>query len=349
MFVDLYWKTDVASPEFIADVIVQGKNPKPSVRDAHLKVVGGDPTFVVMRTRKIQLGYEGGHPTHKSGTSVYNFVLMDGSFVCFSARLNSGLTSQLDGHTLHPGSSITVKDHAFIWMWSEKVCEYRCVMLIKKFSWEQGPVIDHEDHPEAVASSSFCCDDFQKDQFDFETMDRVEKRQDIVFLNYKMTDHAGGDPTWVWTFMTLSDVKKGYWIRHDETRRLFLGELFRQKRHFEREDSDSDDLVCNCVQHYDLQKCVLDMCPLSRCCRKDVYDQVFHRLGGNVEGESFDDLKQNHKRWAMHWYYAVNVFGFHGKKRERKQLPTCFVQCVRNYYPDPVGVCYTGFKSHSLA
>ena len=99
---------------------------------------------------------------------------------------------------------------------------------------------------------------------------------------------------------------------------------------------------CDCQDKFDLKNCILEMYPLGKCCRKDIYDQVSDRLSGNVAGECFDELAPNHKRWSIYWYYSVNVLGVTGTKR--KKLPSCFVQYVRQFYPDPVGACYTGFK-----
>lgn len=115
-----------------------------------------------------------------------------------------------------------------------------------------------------------------------------------------------------------------------------------KKRKAEIDATSEPEETCKCQDKYDLKHCVLDEYPLSKVCRKDVYDQVHENLDGQVDGESFDDLAPNHKRWSLYWYYSVNVFGYGGRKRSR--LPSCFVQYVRTIYPDPTGVTYTGFK-----
>ena len=74
----------------------------------------------------------------------------------------------------------------------------------------------------------------------------------------------------------------------------------------------------------------------------DVYDQVYERLGGSVQGDNFDELKPNHKRWSMYWFYSVNILGVTGKRHQK--LPNCLVKYIRDLYPNPVGTTFTGFS-----
>jgi hypothetical protein len=71
----------------------------------------------------------------------------------------------------------------------------------------------------------------------------------------------------------------------------------------------------------------------------DIYDQVFEKLNGQVDGDSFSDLAPTHQRWCMYWHYSINFFHFGGS--EAQALPLCFVSAVRAAYPDPKGE-YTG-------
>jgi hypothetical protein len=86
----------------------------------------------------------------------------------------------------------------------------------------------------------------------------------------------------------------------------------------------------------------LELYPISKVCKQDIYDQVLERIGtDNVCSTEFDGFRPNHKRWATYWYYAINILNHRGKAR--RPLPPCFVQTVRDLYPEAAGVCYTGF------
>ena len=168
------------------------------------------------------------------------------------------------------------------------------------------------------------------------------KEKRIIPLNYKQEDDLS---SWYWTALSDDGIRKGFWIQQKETKRMWQNEVnARRKRAIQIDYTSEPEATCECQDKFDLKDCVLEVYPLGKCCRKDVYEQVSDRLSGNVEGDCFHDLLPRHKRWAMYWYYSVNILGVTGKKR--KKLPTCFVQYVRNYYPDPVGECYTGFKEH---
>ena len=94
-------------------------------------------------------------------------------------------------------------------------------------------------------------------------------------------------------------------------------------------------------------QCVLNGYPLSKVCRKQLYDLVndrFERMGEPSAG-SFDEMQPNHKRWCLYWFYSVNIFNHKGNKRQK--LPNCFVERVRAMYPDAIGSCYTGFKAQA--
>ena len=91
-FTSIIWKP-VASPDFIADVIVT-KYSWPTVRNEKLKLVGGHPTFIVLKSKEVCRGFDGGTPSRKAQVSTFKMVLMDGSFTCFVARLNSGIASK---------------------------------------------------------------------------------------------------------------------------------------------------------------------------------------------------------------------------------------------------------------
>lgn len=89
MIFDLYWRHGVA-PDYIADVYVQNRNPKPTVRVTdNLKLMGGKPSFCVLCCTKLTRSFEGGNPKHASSADCYDLVLIDGSHVAFPAHLPS--------------------------------------------------------------------------------------------------------------------------------------------------------------------------------------------------------------------------------------------------------------------
>ena len=131
-----------ASPDFIANVIPTNYS-KPTVRDQNLKLIGGGkPSFVVLLSKEVHCGFDGGHPHNCGKAMTFELVPMDGSFTCFVARLNSGLIAKtLNGSCLIPGAKVTVTDHEFIWLFNDgdDPISMRVVMFIKDFEWEHPP------------------------------------------------------------------------------------------------------------------------------------------------------------------------------------------------------------------
>jgi hypothetical protein len=134
----------------------------------------------------------------------------------------------------------------------------------------------------------------------------------------------------------------GYWIRHDETKRMWKKQLVERKKKAAESMDRKEDSKCTCKENYDLRQCVLTSYPLGQVCKQDIYDQVVERIGtDNICSSEFDGFLPNHKRWALYWYYSINVLNARGKLR--RPLPPCFVQAVRDLYPEPAGVSYTGY------
>ena len=341
-FQSIIWEP-CASPDFLVDVILTNYS-KPTVRDQNLKHIGGKPNFIVLLSKEVHRGFDGGHPRNCGKAMTFELVLMDGSFTCFVARLNSGIIAKaLNGSRLIPGAKVTVLDHEFIWLFNDgdDPISKRVVMFIKEFEWEHPPTGPQlTKYRESLEVESWRCPDFNKDLFKRASIENVLLTKKILPLNYKMND----DLSWHWELLNLDGLRKGYWIQAIESKRLWRDRLqSEKKKRTAREMMSyvSEDESCDCMHYYDLKKCILELYPLGRVCRKDVYDQVHDRLGGSVAGDNFEELKPNHKRWSMYWYYSVNILGVTGK--QRKKLPNCLVQFVRMLYPDPVGVTYTGF------
>jgi hypothetical protein len=110
-----------------------------------------------------------------------------------------------------------------------------------------------------------------------------------------------------------------------------------QKKWVSQKFQSSVNENCNCVQlPYHFSDCILDSVPLSGV----NMEEVFHagakgRLKGRVHATKFTELSATHKRWCFYWYYAVNYFHFGG--HDATELPSCFVQAVRNQHPDGEG------------
>lgn len=160
---DIFYHHPGPSPEYIGDSLVQGRNPKPTVRGEDMKLHGGKPTFVLMRIGKHMRNFEDCNDDFNSKAVVFDLVLMDGSFACFPARLNSGLSHKVKGVKIHPGAKFTVLDHQMIWLKANTQSqEERCmVMLINDFTWREAPVIDPHKDPDVVASDRW----FQEEEF----------------------------------------------------------------------------------------------------------------------------------------------------------------------------------------
>ncbi len=57
--------------------------------------------------------------------------------------------------------------------------------------------------------------------------------------------------------------------------------------------------------------------------------------------DGLDD--NNKKRFALYYWFAVNVFGVRGQ-HNRRELPRCVVAKIRELYPNPFGRLYRGFE-----
>ena len=219
------------------------------------------------------------------------------------------------------------------------------VMFIKDFEWSFPPL--EAKFPEAVKSDSWRCPDLSKDRFQTSVLDDVLKQKSVLPLNYTMEV----DCSWYWDALSDECLYRGYWIQNEETKRLSKNFITHEKNKHQHSFTKKvqsgivEDEPCDCMEVFGLSACVLELYPVGKVCKKGIYDQVHQRLSGSVKGDHFDELKANHKRWSLYWYYSVNILGVTGK--QRRKLPNCFVQFVRNRYPDPVGQTYTGFRSLS--
>ena len=56
--------------------------------------------------------------------------------------------------------------------------------------------------------------------------------------------------------------------------------------------------------------------------------------------EELSEIGNNHKRFILYYFFAVEVFG----ARTRICLPHCVVTAIRYKYPNPVGIPYVGHR-----
>jgi hypothetical protein len=340
MLVDLFYHYKDISPDFIADYLV-GNNPHPTIRNDKLRLIPRlKPTFVVMSCHKKERCFKSSD-TKVGIADCYDFVLMDGSKTLFAARLNSGLTKQIHGYNILPGASITVLDWDIIPLCHSEVepIMNRMVMFIKAFTWTTAPSINSFAHPEMASSDEWTTDTFQKALFDFDMVRDVEQNKSIRMYNWCMDRKTG---TWRYTGLAETGVVYGYWIRHEETKIMWKNQLASRKKEALVANLDTeDDNKCTCKEVYDLRQCVLITYPVGQVCKLDIYDQVAERIGtDNICSLEFDGFQPSHKRWSMYWYFAINILNARGKARW--PLPPCFVKAVRDLYPEPGDILYTG-------
>jgi hypothetical protein len=172
MFSELFYHYKDISPDFVADFLVQGNNPKPTIRNDKLRLIPWlKPTFVVMSCKQKERCFKSSD-TAIGGCICYDFVLMDGSKTLFAARLNSGLLRKLLGYTIHPGASITIDDWDMILLQhkDDEPMLNRAVMFIKGFSWTPAPSINSFAHPDISSAKEWTTDTFQKALFDFSSL-----------------------------------------------------------------------------------------------------------------------------------------------------------------------------------
>jgi hypothetical protein len=217
----------------------------------------------------------------------------------------------------------------------------RVVMFIKGFTWTPAPLLNTFAHPEIESSDEWTTDTFQKAVFENDLIGDVERTKCIRMYNWCMNKKG----TWHYAMLQETGVVHGYWIRHLETKRMWKQQLADCKQAAASAVLRLDEVAdskCTCECTYDLRKCVLVTYPIAKVCKQDIYDQVVERIGtDNICSPEFDGFLPSHKRWALYWYYSINILNVRG--HYRRPLPPCFVQTVRDLYPEPAGTTYTGY------
>jgi hypothetical protein len=235
---------------------------------------------------------------------------MDGSKTLFAARLNSGLLNQIKGYSIYPGASLTVMDWEFVplcHLEHEPILN-RVVMSIKGFSWTPAPSINTFAQPEFESSDEWTTDMFQnKSILDLDLVCDVEKNKFIRMYNWcknrKVTLH--------YSCLVETGVLYGYWIHHEETKRLWKKQLNDRKQEaaaLATGGADNEEgSKCTYKDNYDLRQSVLVTFRIGQVCKQDIYDQVVEMIGtDNICSSEFDGFLPNHKHWSLYWYYSVN-------------------------------------------
>jgi hypothetical protein len=265
-------------------------------------------------------------------SAALKLVVADGTGVMFPAVFNSGLKSRLVNVKFFPGTVVVVKRYSMIRLESGKHDEYKLTLLIHDF--EYLPV------PEKNKEGVYTCSEKVRQMFvDTRAIDHVEQTKCVTYL--KSVDLESGYTVWKLAdtakinrsgaFITDPDLKKKYleWFWARSAKRTC--DEFSKR-------TPPDTAKCQCRLRFDFSQCIAKTVPEESIDKEELFEQVKTRLSGNVEADSFDELKAPHKRWALYYYYAVNVLFIGSSKRTR--LPDCLVDTIRDAYPNMDGEDY---------
>ena len=278
----------------------------------------------------------------RSPATVFKLVVMDGSQYIFLIVLNTGLARQFVGLDLIPGATLTLSKYTWICLAPPNIKHgtlSRAYCFVDKINVNDGPGKKWTSDDETAITI-----EYMSVIIDEEVIDYVVNTSSVVFT-YPVSQDKDGE--YIIGFMSNGDIKRAIFIACPEMRKKFL---FREKQKRSRElttstRDDTGQVVCGCSD-FGLMDCVLQSYPIEDLDEDDLFDQIEYRLGERVTATSFGSLKESHQRWAFYWWYAVNIFNVKGSRR--KQLPECFVECVRVAFPNKPTVDYTGFKEKSV-
>lgn len=144
---------DDGSVDYITETVLDlDSKPVPNVVvDGEVVKAGGrtPPQFVVMKVERKAVGWG----NQKKPINVYHFVLMDGSNSLFKAVTNTGLSMMLQDDFPCVGSTVVVKNFAWIWKTSADKTLFFGIMLIKSLGWNPPPVVKAEASFESLHDS----------------------------------------------------------------------------------------------------------------------------------------------------------------------------------------------------
>jgi hypothetical protein len=264
----------------------------------------------------------------KDSMTLYNAVCFDGSMGFVRLTFNSGLSHQVRDDGLDAGCTIEIIDHDFIWNQDSDDGVKRAVLFVKQFSIRKGPVTQEgvdDDCTEVTPEHSSVW-------IHADVLSRCQTQSVMLFCDSFKHENK----LVYWAAMSAVKIGRGIMIDDLKVRDAFLAEQALVKKR------TAEDLNCKCMSPpYSLTKCVLVAKPIVELDEQELYHACKCRLGEESDGMQFQNLSSSHKRWCYYWYYAVNVF--HIGSGCSQELPTCFVDAIRNEYPDVKGK-YTGYK-----
>ena len=373
---------DDGSVDYITETVLDvDSKPNPNVMvDGEVVKTGGrtPPQFVVMKVERKSVGWG----NQKKPINVYQFVLMDGSNTLFKAVTNAGLSMMLQDDHPCVGSTVVVKNFAWIWKSSEDKTLFFGIMLIKGLGWNPPPVVKCEakcespvnKKPKIVAPVYFPVSPGPDPIPESSTTRILAKTVHDVFKDGRIRfTKTMSDNKEEWRYNRVTqyptskrDLQKGEWIKRPLTRRHWVdfienietdAALLRdlEKQALERQEAkmmagehvdflakDAVKPECQCQSKFGLRECVLICLPVEDICKDELLATCKNRLLGRVKTWNFGLLLPNHKRWCLHWYYAVNVYRVKGSATP---LPDCLVEYVRFIYPNHGETPFCGFMS----
>lgn len=300
-------------------------NDKPINYNKQLESVNG-PIKLTMVTMYEEIRKYGGRSC--PAVTVRSMVLMDSLNFLIKAKLNTGTNILFEGggHP-NPGSTITLKQYYVVRFHKDSD---RVLLLVNDLSWYYPPYLPVCTSPVASTDGTAVIpDEYITQWYESELQHKVYKTALVV----KACLHTG--PKEIDFKSYLAEAPVEVTSVNDVT-------LHTTKKQKTCAVTDCLGKTCDCITKHGYLTCIVDMFPLSNMDWPDLYDQVVDRLDRNVRGASFEDFPPRHKRWALYWWYAINIFHIKGRA---SPLPDCFTDAVRKRFPNSNSEGYVGFRS----
>lgn len=314
------------TPLFLSD-IYQG-NKKPGIRvDLESEPRQGLPLKVTLLKLYCDVRQCGKHK-NSSAIDVWNLVVMDATQAIFKVVLNSGM-QDIPHEELHPGSTIIIQEQDYKVILKQKdETVRRGIVFVDNFDWGPAPKHTPTDDDSSAVTPDFCTI-----YVDTKLIECVAKECRMIFT--RALTHKEGFGYLM--EMRELDVRQGEFIPDPSVRSAYL----RSFRIGGKRLASVLNEPCQCIQDpFHFEECIAYVHPVTGVDVDELFYEVKEKLKGRVTAENFGQLTHSHKRWCLHWHYAINFLHFGGG--EAQQLPSCLVAEIRRMYPDDV---YTGFKT----
>jgi hypothetical protein len=342
--------------DFVTDLVLHSGN-HPGAKYlvcGDVEVTGEFPCFIVVSSSKVERKYTS---DANGNCTVYKFVLMDGSGSLFKAVTNSTLAGVLCNFNVEPGCSLIVYDYELVWMHGFHEYEFRFVMLVNKCTWKNSPSNSQDlGRDVKCIDTRICCSAIEAVEMEGIAVFTLPilHRFGVEYFNAACNMGQLEDGDWIaepctryqWNafICPLLDVaaSDAPGIRRSDSmiKDITTWDMSPKKSVVVADDSKKE---CQCVSDFGLCQCVCETFPVDELEYYDIFTSAVCRIATLRDSDivAWESLKPTHKRWCLYWWYAVNIFGL----RSAAPLPTCIVDSVRNAFPNPVGVQYTGYKS----